>query len=154
MNRAIQSIFHWCWFRARCSTLKGDFRYTSETVFETFPWPQTPSQSQALAVAKAACELRNLRSVKAREDGWSLRTLYRSLAVAGKNALKDAHLKLDEAVRQAYGFPAGEDMLESLLALNMLLAAREADGETVVGPGLPPSAGDPSMFMSDDCVRI
>ena len=83
-----------------------------------------------------------------------MRTLYRSLAVAGKNALKDAHLKLDEAVRQAYGFPAGEDMLESLLALNMLLAAREADGETVVGPGLPPSAGDPSMFMSDDCVRI
>lgn len=36
----LQSGLHWAWFMARCSTLKGDFRYTSDTVFDTFPWPQ------------------------------------------------------------------------------------------------------------------
>jgi hypothetical protein len=36
----LQSAIHWAWFTARCSTLKGDFRYTSDTVFDTFPWPQ------------------------------------------------------------------------------------------------------------------
>ena len=36
----LQSGIHWAWFKARCSTLKGDFRYTSDTVFDAFPWPQ------------------------------------------------------------------------------------------------------------------
>ena len=27
----LQSGIHWAWFKARCSTLKGDFRYTSDT---------------------------------------------------------------------------------------------------------------------------
>jgi hypothetical protein len=36
----LQSGIHWAWFAARCSTLKGDFRYTSDTVFDTFRWPQ------------------------------------------------------------------------------------------------------------------
>ena len=42
----LQSGLHWAWFKARCSTLKGDFRYTSDTVFDTFPWPQTPTLAQ------------------------------------------------------------------------------------------------------------
>src|ERR1041385_4177597 len=33
----LQSGLHWEWFKARCSTLKGDFRYTSDTVFDSFP---------------------------------------------------------------------------------------------------------------------
>jgi hypothetical protein len=36
----LQSSIHWEWFKARCSTFKADFRYTSDTVFDTFPWPQ------------------------------------------------------------------------------------------------------------------
>ena len=36
----LQSGIHWLWFKERCSTLKGDFRYTSDTVFDTFAWPQ------------------------------------------------------------------------------------------------------------------
>jgi len=150
----LQSGQHWAWFKARCSTLKGDFRYTSDTVFNSFPWPQAPNPTQALAVAQAGRELRAMRNNAMQRMGCSLRALYRSLDVAGKNPLKDAHAKLDEAVRQAYGFPAREDMLESLLALNLALAAREAAGENVVGPGLPTTAGNPASFMSDDCVRI
>ena len=36
----LQSEAHWIWFISRCSTLGGTFRYTSDTVFDTFPWPQ------------------------------------------------------------------------------------------------------------------
>jgi hypothetical protein len=36
----LQSGMHWAWFTAKCSTLTARFRYTSVTVFDTFPWPQ------------------------------------------------------------------------------------------------------------------
>ena len=36
----LQSGIHWAWFTAKCSTLTARFRYTSDTVFDTFPWPQ------------------------------------------------------------------------------------------------------------------
>jgi hypothetical protein len=40
--RSPRPSLHWEWFVARCSTLGGTFRYTSDTVFDTFPWPQFP----------------------------------------------------------------------------------------------------------------
>ena len=36
----LQSGLHWLWFVTKCSKLKSDFRYTPESVFDTFPWPQ------------------------------------------------------------------------------------------------------------------
>lgn len=42
----LQSHIHWIWFTACCSTLKGDFRYTSNTVFNSFPFPQSPTLTQ------------------------------------------------------------------------------------------------------------
>jgi len=36
----LQSGLHWLWFTTKCSKLKSDFRYTPESVFDTFPWPQ------------------------------------------------------------------------------------------------------------------
>jgi len=36
----LQSGIHWAWFTAKCSTLTERFRYTSDTVFDTFAWPQ------------------------------------------------------------------------------------------------------------------
>lgn len=33
----LQSGIHWLWFTEKCSSLKGDSRYTSESVFNTFP---------------------------------------------------------------------------------------------------------------------
>ncbi len=36
----LQSGIHWEWVVAKGSTLKGDQNYTSDTVFDTFPWPQ------------------------------------------------------------------------------------------------------------------
>ncbi len=43
----LQSGPHWEWFKARCSTLGTGFRYTSDTVFDTFPWPQFGNVAQA-----------------------------------------------------------------------------------------------------------
>lgn len=50
----LQSRLHWEWFTERCSTFKGDFRYTTTTVYDSFPWPQSPHLSQVRTVAKAA----------------------------------------------------------------------------------------------------
>ena len=35
----LQSKTHYLWFHAKCSNMKSDPRYTSESVFHTFPWP-------------------------------------------------------------------------------------------------------------------
>ena len=118
----LQSGIHWAWFTARCSTLKGDFRYTSDTVFDTFPWPQSPTLAQVKAVAEAAVSLRALRREIMAANGWSLRDLYRTLETPGTNRLRDAHAALDSAVRAAYGMKEKEDTLAFLLRLNLDLA--------------------------------
>ena len=46
----------------------------------------------------------------------SLRALYRSFDLPGKNPLRDAHSALDATVRAAYGMKAKEDPLAFLLA--------------------------------------
>jgi len=99
----LQSGIHFEWFKARCSSLKGDYRYTSDTVFDTFPWPQAPTRAQIESVAKAAVALRQLRRDVMAKMNWSLRDLYRTLEEPGANPLRDAQARLDGSVRAAYG---------------------------------------------------
>jgi hypothetical protein len=118
---------HWPDFRGPAhSSLEGDFPYTPQTVFDTFPWPQSPTRPQIEAVAKEAVALRQLRREVMAKMNWSLRDLYRTLDEPGSNPLRDAHGKLDAAVRAAYGMPKDADILAFLLALNQTCAAREA----------------------------
>ena len=98
----LQSAHHEAWFRRRCSTLKADLRYTSKTVFSTFPWPQNPSAKAVNAVVQAAAEILDVREARLRL-GLSLAEQYNSLNDGGKNALADAHAQLDHAVVDAYG---------------------------------------------------
>ena len=153
----LQSGIHWAWFTAKCSTLTERFRYTSDTVFDTFPWPQSPTLEQVQEVAAAAVALRALRRKTMAVNGWSLRDLYRTLETPGKNPLRDAHEQLDDAVRAAYGMKAKDDPLAFLLALNHAVAEREVagepGGEPVTAPGLPPCVTDARAFITDDCVR-
>jgi hypothetical protein len=88
----LQSGIHWAWFKARRSTLKGNFRYTSDTVFDTFPWPQSPTLAEVKPAAEAAR---------------FLPALYRTL---------------DTAVRAAYGMKEKEDPPPFLRRLNLQLA--------------------------------
>ena len=88
-----------------------------------------------------------------KENGWSLRGLYRTLEQPGANPLRDAHDQLDAAVRAAYGMKARQDPQAFLLALNGELAAREEAGKDVTPPGLPPAVTDPGPFVTTDCVQ-
>lgn len=149
----IQSDIHWRWLIARCSTMKRDFRYTSDTVFDSFPWPQSPSIEQVTRIAAAAVALREGRQ-KAMSPGTGLRALYRMLELPGANPLKDLHAALDDAVRDAYGMTAKDDALEFLLALNLKLASAEQSGTKPTPPGLPPIIKDPAPFITKDCIKL
>lgn len=150
----LQSDVHWRWFVERCSTLTERFRYTSNTVYDSYAWPQAPSLTQVRDVAAAAREVRSLRAELMAEHDLTLRELYRSLELPGDSPLKGAHSRLDAAVRKAYNMSAKANSLEFLFALNQELADNEASMQRVVGPGLPPTVKDPSEFISDDCIIV
>jgi SAM-dependent methyltransferase len=145
----LQSDLHWAWFKARCSTIAARYRYTSETVFDCFPWPQSPTRAQVKRVASAAVDLRGTRGRLMKEGGLSLRELYRSLETPGEHELKNAHLALDSEVVAAYGMKRGSEPLEFLLELNQEVAGKVM--ASVVGPGLPPSAPRDTL-VTKDCV--
>lgn len=152
----LQSSAHWEWFQAKCSTLKGDPRYTSNTVFDTFPWPQSPTKKEVRAVANAALELRKMRQSIMASNNWCLRDLYRSVEDPGKHPLKDAHEALDAAVRAAYGMSKASSTLAFLLKLNLELADSEKKREKVIGPGLEALgaeyASNIKSFITPDCI--
>lgn len=150
----IQSNLHWEWWKEKCSTLKGDFRYTTSSVWDTFPWPQGPSEKQIKAVAEAAKELRDARNEALKNYNMTLRDLYRLLEKPGKNKIRDLHKNLDQAVMDAYGFDAGKDLLSQLLELNLEVAQKENDGEEVQKPGLPDWVENKEDFISGDCVEF
>ncbi|MCW5553322.1 MAG: class I SAM-dependent DNA methyltransferase [Verrucomicrobiae bacterium] len=173
----LQSSAHWAWFIEKCSKLKSDFRYTSDTVFDTFPWPQfelgssrresaqtsSPKNQSGLtsaatiakidAVAAAAREVRHVRAEALRNLKGGLRALYRTLELPGANPLRDAHAALDAAVLAAYGFSAKQDLLAQLLALNLAVAAKIERGEPVTAPGVPPGYPEPQRLLTTDCIR-
>jgi hypothetical protein len=149
----LSSNTHWQWFVAKCSKLTERFRYTPESVFDTFPWPQSPTVKQIEAVAAAGREVRRVRAEALEKVHGGLRAVYRTLELPGKNPLKDAHAALDSAVLAAYGFSARKDLLAQLLELNLAVAARLDAGQPVTAPGVPPEYPDPTRLVTEDCVR-
>ena len=148
----LQSGIHWEWFTERCSTLTERFRYTSNTVFDSFPWPQTPTKKHIKNVAQAALNLRNIRQKAMSRHSLSFRELYRTLELPGQNPLKDAHETLDFAVRNAYGMIKSDSVLVFLFDLNQKLAKKEKDGGTVIGPGVPSVGIDLTELISEDAL--
>lgn len=150
----LQSSLHWIWFINRCSTLKGDPRYTSNTVFDSFPWPQSPNISVIGKVAKAAEDLRHLRRELMIKLNLSLRELYRSIEDPGSHPLKEAQNNLDRMILAAYGVSAPLNPLEILLRLNEEVIAAESIGKPIIGPGLPPYVKEHGKYISLDCIRM
>ena len=150
----LQSHFHWLWFTEKCGKLTARFRYSAESVFDTFPWPQSPTKDQLAEVAAAAVALRELRREIMDRLDYSLRDLYRTLEEPGANPLRDAQDRLDAAVRAAYGMPKDADPLAFLLALNLSLAAKEKAGEPVTAPGIPVPESQIPDFVTDDCIQV
>lgn len=129
----LQSSLHRMWIEGRCSRLETRLRYTNSTVFDSFPWPQTPSTSVVAKIEKIVQQILDLRQ-QYLAAGMSLAKQYDTLRQPGKSKLRDLHTALDRAVIDAYGFTRDEDLLTQLFALNRDLAA---DPDTARGPGKP-----------------
>lgn len=125
----LNSSHHRAYFEERCSKMRVDLRYTSRTVFDTFPWPQAPTEETVAMVVSAAEKLINLRDDRL-ADGISLEKQYSSLRDPGRNPLRERQDELDEAVAAAYGLSPDEDVLAQLLALNQSIADEERSGLT------------------------
>ena len=135
----LHSRIHEVWASALGTQLEDRPRYTPTTCFETFPFPE-PDEEQRAAIAGAAARLNELR------EGWlnpvntdgrpalSGRDLARRTLTNLYNRrpdwLNNAHMTLDAAVANAYGWPANLDdaeILERLLALNLQRSERADD---------------------------
>ena len=150
----LQSIFHVSWYQEKCSTMKADPRYTPESIWNTYPWPQNPSEKQIFKVAKASKALRDGRRKIMVENQMSLRDIYTLIDKPGKNLLKDLHLFLDNAVLEAYGFSRRSDILQQLLDLNFVVAENEKRKQFVQPPGVPNIILENKKIVSNDCVTL
>jgi len=147
----LQSTLHFEWFR-KSSRMKveSDTRYSVRDVFETFPWPQSPSIRHVKRVAAAARLVREVRERAIATTGGGLRDLYRTLELPGKHPLRGAHEELDDAVREAYGIASKEQELMFLMALNRTVNEATVAGSPLQRPGLPTSVIIPDEFISSD----
>lgn len=147
----LQSALHFEWFRTS-SRLKveSDMRYSVRGVFETFPWPQSPTVQQVRRVAAASRQVREVRAHAVETTGGGLRDLYRLLELPGKHALREAHEELDAAVRQCYGMSRRDEDLAFVMKLNRAVSEAIENGQLVERPGLPSCIKDAGPFVSHD----
>jgi hypothetical protein len=141
----LTSRVHRFWIEVQSSTLKGDTRYTPNTCFETFPFPQTIPPAPLIKgggdswgdliqqIRATALELHQYRSAQMEQKQWGITKLYNEYFAEPTSQLFKLHAKLDRLVMQAYGFNDTDDILEKLLTLNLELAAKEQRGEPIVG---------------------
>ncbi|MDP3348289.1 MAG: N-6 DNA methylase [Hydrogenophaga sp.] len=148
----LQSSAHWQWFITKCGKLTERFRYSAESVFDTFPWPQAPAAKDVDAVVAAARHLCDVREKALVGMKGGLRALYRTMELPGRNPLKDAQSELDAAVLAAYGFSGKRDMLQELLDLNRQVAALITAGKAVTPPGVPLGYAKSATLVSKDCL--
>jgi hypothetical protein len=141
----LQSSAHAIWFEARCSSLGVSPRYTLTTVYNSFPWPQDPSAAHVARVAQCSANLNNFRAEQF-GLGVPLADQYAVLGHPGRSTLRALHAELDAAVKLAYGFESGTDLLEQIFELNLLIATKEEQGVPVTAPGRREYAGEDSMW--------
>lgn len=98
----LHSSMHMAWTRAVCGRLKSDYNYSIMVVYNNFPFPETPSNLDA--IEKAANAVLNARQ---RHPGASLADLYDPLSTP--KDLLEAHDHLDAVVDKAYGFKGQKD---------------------------------------------
>jgi len=94
----LQSAMHMAWMRCTCGRMKSDYQYSVSIVYNNFPWPENPNNSQRQKIEEAAQALLNAR---AQFPDASLADLYDPLTMPP--VLVKAHQTLDAAVNAAYG---------------------------------------------------
>jgi hypothetical protein len=133
----VTSTVHRQWMHSQKSTLKADIRYSHDTIFETFPFPQVVASGLVQQIRQAMTTLNDYRNEVMVAKNWGITDLYNAYFHEPASQLAKLHQALDALVLKAYGWKAGEDILSNLLDLNLELAEREAAGEKVVGPWAP-----------------
>jgi hypothetical protein len=93
----LQSEMHMTWMRQTAGRLKSDYQYSGSMVYNTFPWPDEPTDKQRAAVEAAAQAVLDAR---AQFPQSSLADLYDPLTMPP--ALVKAHQALDRAVDACY----------------------------------------------------
>jgi hypothetical protein len=88
--------------RAACGRIKSDFRYTSDIVYNNFPWCN-PTLEQKAKIERTAQMILDARALY---PDSSLADLYDETVMPPE--LRKAHQANDKAVMQAYGMPIKE----------------------------------------------
>ena len=95
----LSSVLHTVWLQVVGGRLKMDWRYSTELVYNTFPWPQKVDSKLQQKMEKAAQKILDTRS---KHQGCSLAQLYDRETMPAD--LRQAHHANDLLVLQAYGF--------------------------------------------------
>ena len=104
----ISSAIHMAWVNQVCGRLKSDYRYSSNLVYNNFPFPIDMDSEKIDLVKKLAKEVINVR----KEFDSSLSDLYNPLTMPKKLLLE--HKKLDKAVDKCYRSKPFKSDLERL----------------------------------------
>ena len=117
----LTSAMHMAWVRQVGGRLKSDYRYSGSMVYNNYPWPQTVTDKQRIAVEAAAQAVLDAR---AQYPTSTLADLYDPLTMPVP--LLKAHQQLDRAVDRCYRpepFPSDRHRVEYLFALYEQLTA-------------------------------
>lgn len=132
----LQSRVHEIWTLAMCSALEDRPRYTPNTTFETFPFPDDFRSAPLQAVVDAAKALDDKRRAWLNPMGASanalkektLTNLYNHRESGVQVWLNNLHRALDSAVLDAYGW---SDLAEPLFTAEDALRARNPEGKAL-----------------------
>ncbi len=94
----LSSEMHMAWARLTAGRLESRIRYSAKYTYNTFPWPESPTDAQRAKIEAAA---QGVLDARARFSGASLADLYDPLTMPPM--LLRAHQALDAAVDGAYG---------------------------------------------------
>src|SRR5207247_1868428 len=105
----LSSVFHWWWAVTYASTLETRIRYTPTDVFETFPQPIPQCGSAWDAVGGAGRALNEFRAELMTRSNLGLTKTYNRVHQPNDHdpdieRLRELHVELDYAVRDAYGW--------------------------------------------------
>ena len=95
----LSSVVHMIWIKTVAGRLKMDFDYSTDLVYNTFPWPQ---DVDAVLKQKMEAAAQAILDARAQEKEATLAQLYDQTLMP--QALRRAHTANDRLVMQAYGF--------------------------------------------------
>jgi hypothetical protein len=117
----LSSAMHMAWMRYTCGRMKSDYQYSSQIVYNNYPWPEKVTDKQRATVEAMA---QAVLAARRQFPEATLADLYDPLAMPP--TLAEAHAELDRAVDLCYRpekFDSDRQRVEFLFSLYEKLAA-------------------------------